>query len=441
MGLVLTLIGVFVYERTQGDLDRQIDRELSARLAGVLAIVRDDGDDLGDPEQDPLGRVDAEGVVQVLGPDGEVADATASQLDVTPLVAEPELAGLLAGEAVNLPAAATALDDPLRIVGARTQDDGVPYVALVGASLAARNDALESLARLLLIGGPVALLIATAAGYWLATAALRPVESMRRQAMEISEKEPGLRLPVPRARDEIADLGETLNAMLTRLEHALEHERRFVADASHELRTPLAILRAEVELALEEGQDPAELRAALLSVGDETDRLAKLAEDLLVVARSEEGQLPVALQRVSVAELCARVTGRFSARERGSTPIPVRDVNGLVVRGDPLRLEQALSNLVENALKYGGEPVEVAVSEAGDQLEFHVLDRGQGFSPEMLDRAFDRFARSDRTGPRAGAGLGLAIVEAIARAHGGSAHADNREGGGADVWFAVPRRD
>lgn len=437
MVLVLTSVGVFVYERTRSDLDRQIDRELSARLAGVVAIVRDDGDDLGDPEQDPLGRVDAEGVVQVLGPNGDVADATATQLKRTPLVARATLVRLLDGDAVNVEVTG-AFEERLRLVGARTQDDGVRYATLVGASLEARDDALASLATLLLIGGPIALLFATGAGYWVATAALRPVEAMRRRATEITEQEPGRRLPIPRARDEIASLGETLNEMLSRLEAALARERRFVSDASHELRTPLSILKAEVDLALEAGEDPGELRAALLSVGEETDRLSQLAEDLLVVARADEGRLPIELKDVSVAELSRRVAARFGARERDADRLLVADADGLVVRGDPLRLEQALSNLVDNALRYGRDQVRVEARPREDRLELHVLDRGAGFPPALLDRAFERFARSDQCGARGGAGLGLAIVDAIARAHGGAAHAANRPGGGADVWVSLP---
>jgi signal transduction histidine kinase len=438
MALVLTGVGALVYERTRSDLDRQIDRELAARLAGAVAIVRDDGDDLGDPVQDPLGRVDAEGVVQVLSPSGDVADATASQLAGTPLVGAEALGSVLAGESVNVDVRGDLIDQRLRLVGAQTKDDGVRYVVLVGASLESRDDALASLARLLLIGGPIALLIATAAAYWVATAALRPVESMRRGAAEISDEDPGRRLPIPSARDEISDLGETLNQMLARLEGALARERRFVADASHELRTPLSILRAEVDLALEEGTDPVEPRAALLSVGEEADRLSQLAEDLLIVARADQGQLPIAQREVGVAELTERVVTRFAARERDRERLIVAYGGDAVVQGDPLRLEQALSNLVDNALRYGAGEVRLKARSAGDRLELHVVDRGAGFSQELLARAFDRFARADHPEARGGAGLGLAIVEAIAHAHGGSAHAANRQGGGADVWISLP---
>ena len=157
------------------------------------------------------------------------------------------------------------------MIAARSQDDGVRYAIIVGASLQERDQALASLSRLLLIGGPIALLLAALAAYWVARAALGPVDAMRRRAAEISDDDPGQRLPVGPADDEISELATTLNSMLAGLEEAIERERRFVADASHELRTPLTILKAEIDLALEEGRSPSELRSALVSGGEEVD--------------------------------------------------------------------------------------------------------------------------------------------------------------------------
>jgi hypothetical protein len=169
MVVVLTAIGLFVYGRTDANFDARIKRELAARLAAVVAIVRDDGDDLGDPVQDPLGRVDSEGDVQVLGPDG-VVDATSDALRKAPLVTHADLRGLLDGRIEHVD-----VDGPgghMRVVAQRSQDDGVRYVAIVGASLAEHDRTLASLARLLLIGGPLALLISSLAAYFVAAAAL-----------------------------------------------------------------------------------------------------------------------------------------------------------------------------------------------------------------------------------------------------------------------------
>ena len=336
MAIVLAAVGAFVYERTAHDLDRQIDRELSARLAGVIAIVRDDGDDLGDPTMDPLGRIDAEGAVQVLGPNRDVVDATADELLSAPLLTADQLDQLIAGTAASFDVDDPAGDGRLRVVGTRTRDDFVRYYPLVAASLDSREETLDSLATLLLIGAPLALLLASLAAYGVATAALRPVEAMRREAASISDERSGRRLSVSASGDELDRLGGTLNEMLDRLEGALARERRFVGDASHELRTPLAILKAEIALALEQGRSPDELRAALRSVGEETDRLTRLAEDLLVLARAADGALPVRREPLELLDLVGRVAGRHDGSRIELDVDPA-----LVVAADPARLEQA----------------------------------------------------------------------------------------------------
>ena len=330
-------------------------------------------------------------------------------------------------------------DDPARLLATRARAAQRDLVVVVGTPLDDRDDALKNLATLLLIGGPIALLLAALAGYGVAAAALRPVERMRRQAAAIQAAAPGQRLSVPPADDEIRRLGETLNEMLGRLEAGIERERRFVADASHELRTPLAVLKAELDLALAGERDVAELQSALRSASGETDRLVSLAEDLLVLARVEHGRLPIRLEEVRVAELLARVAARFTrqADERGAELV-IAPAHEITVSADPLRIEQALGNLIDNALRHGGSHIVVAAVLSAGRLELHVTDDGRGFPPDFIEDAFERFTRADAARGRGGAGLGLAIVATIAQAHGGDAAALNRDEGGADVWIAVP---
>jgi signal transduction histidine kinase len=212
-----------------------------------------------------------------------------------------------------------------------------------------------------------------------------------------------------------------------RLRAALERERVFVADAGHELRTPLAILRAELELAQRPGRTREELMDAVRSAAEEADRLSALAEDLLVIARADDGQLPLRPATLRAGEVLRAVAARFPGRAAAAG----EDVE---LRADPDRLQQALGNLVDNALRHGGTHVELAAERVDGSVELHVRDDGPGFPPELLDAAFDRFTR----GARGGSGLGLAIVDLIARAHGGEAGALNRPGGGADVWISLP---
>jgi signal transduction histidine kinase len=264
---------------------------------------------------------------------------------------------------------------------------------------------------------------------------------MRSRAAEISAAEPDRRLPVPPTRDEVARLGTTLNQLLDRLGEALEHERAFVADASHELRTPLAILRTELELALAEGRSPEELRAALSSAAEETDRLSQLSEDLLTIAQTERGELPLRLSRLSLAEAFDGVSRRFSRRAQdGGRPIEASAPSSLLLDADRLRLDQAIGSMVDNALRYGAGPIDLEARAEDGTVEIHVLDRGEGFSEEFLGRAFERFSRSASGSRDGGSGLGLAIVRTVARAHGGDAHVANRPGGGADVWLTLPAR-
>jgi len=226
-----------------------------------------------------------------------------------------------------------------------------------------------------------------------------------------------------------------LNEMLDRLERALRRERTFVADASHELRTPLALLKTELELALRTPRSQVELEQALRSAAAETDRLAQLAEDLLVLARSDQGRLPLRRAPVSVRNVLSGVAARFERRaEEAGRGIEVDAVDGLVVPADAVRLEQALGNLVENALRHGEGSIRLSAVEADGRVELHVLDEGRGIPPDFVPRAFERFTRANESRTGAGAGLGLAIAQVIAKAHGGSAHVS-----GADVWLSIPK--
>jgi signal transduction histidine kinase len=286
----------------------------------------------------------------------------------------------------------------------------------------------------------VAVLLASGLGYLLATAGLRPVEAMRRRAREVSLSDGGGELlPLPAARDEIRRLGETLNEMLDRLRRSFERERRFVADASHELRTPVAVIKAELEAALRAGDHDSQVRAALVAALEECDHLAQLAEDLLVVARAAEGELPVRREPVAIRPLLEGVRERFDdrARERGRE-IRVDGAGDLSVEADEFRLRQALGNLVDNALRYGEGEIVLSSRRPPDAaaLELDVSDQGPGFEPALAERAFERFARGDEARTRGGTGLGLAIVRAIAEAHGGGA--EIVAGDGAVVRIRLP---
>ena len=313
-----------------------------------------------------------------------------------------------------------------------------PLTLVIARSVSAREEALHHVLGDFLLAGPILVLLAALAGYGLAAGALRPVDAMRRRADAISASTPEHRLPVPEGQDELTRLATTLNTMLDRLQDALAHERRFVADASHELRTPLALLRTELELALRRPRSAAELERAVRSAFEETERLSSLAEDLLILARSDEGGLPIRRADVSAFELLQRVADRFARRtdEEGQTlTVEPTDIQ---LDADPVRLEQALGNLVDNSLAHEARAVRLSARERNGVVELHVID--DGFPADFVDRAFDPFSRANEARSTVGTGLGLAIVDAIARAHGGTAGAANRAEGGADVWLALQAR-
>ncbi len=400
MALVLAVTGAFLYLRLQDSLDETIDESLQARALDVATGV-ERGAMLG-----PAGEAD-ERFAQVLDESGGVVAASGSPELETTAVLEPAAVANIASSGASWRElnSVPGISGRARVLAVPFEAEGGTLVAVVGAALDDRNETLHGFLVVLLVVGPVALLVMSGVGYGLATAALRPVESMQSEAAAISASEPGRRLPLPRAHDEIHRLGETLNAMLGRLEDALERERGFVADAGHELRTPLANLRAELELALRRPRTEAELVRAVRSASEEAERLAHLAEDLLLIARSDQGQLPLRREEIAAGELLQSVADRFGERmDAAHRTIGVDAPALLVVDADRARLEQALGNLVENALVHGEGSVLLSAAPVNGDVELHVTDAGRGFPPAFLPHAFDRFSSADAA--RTGAGHG-----------------------------------
>jgi signal transduction histidine kinase len=436
MALVLGATGVFVYLHFSSELDATINAGLRSRASDVVSLVKEADSGLGEGSQGLVGP--EESFAQVLNASGRVTDSSPA-VGGQVLLTRSELKRALHRPLYLDRGPLLGQADGSRLLAMPVRARGRKQVVVVGTSTGARDESLTDLAQLLLIGGPFALLLASLAAYGVAAAALKPVEAMRARAAQISAAEPDQRLPVPPTKDEVARLGKTLNEMLERLGEALEHERAFVADASHELRTPLAILRTELELALAAGRSREELRAALASAAEETDRLTQLSEDLLTIAQTVRGELPLRLAQMDLVDALEGVARRFSRRaEEAERRIELSAPPSLMLDADRLRIDQAVGSMVDNALRYGDGPIELRSSVEAHSVEIHVLDSGGGFPPEFLGRAFERFSRASSSNRDGGSGLGLAIVRTVARAHGGDAHAANREGDGADVWLDLP---
>jgi two-component system OmpR family sensor kinase len=434
MLLVLVVTGLFVYLRFRSELDRTINQNLHTQAEALLPLLGRSEEGLKAAGQSAFFH-GHESFVQVLDSSGRVLAAT-SQLRTRSLLTANQLQAALRGPRLLTRAPTPPLTEGSRLlITPATSAGGGRVVLIVGSTLDERDSALSNLAVLLAIVGPIALIIASGIGYGLASAALAPVELMRRRAAAVSASNPGRRLPLPAADDEVRRLGSTLNEMLDRLEESMARERSFVANASHELRTPLATLKTELDLALRRERSVEELRDALRSADADVDRLSALADDLLVLARADEGRLSVHPAPTDVAELLHRVRDRFDPAHEH---VRVIEPGGLTIVADRERLEQALDNLVENAGRYGSGEIRLSASPRDGGVELHVCDDGPGFPASFIDRAFERFTRADpgRGGP--GAGLGLSIVRTIAQGHGGDAGAANRPSGGADVWIFIP---
>ncbi|MBS1679623.1 MAG: HAMP domain-containing histidine kinase [Actinobacteria bacterium] len=437
IAVVLGGTGFFVYLQFRHDVDTAVDAGLRSRADELAAVVRQENTTLAAHQQHLVGKTDS--FAEVLDPSGRVLDssqAIGNEDLLDPAQLKAAAAGPIFVNRGSLPGGDS--EGGVRLLAAPVQAPAGERIVVVGTSTESRDESLVDLEQLLLVALPAALILASAAGYWVAAAALRPVEAMRARAEEISTAAPDERLPVPATRDEVARLGETLNEMLARIGDAMERERAFVADASHELRTPLAILRAELDLALAQGRSPDELRAALASAAEETDRLTQLSEDLLTIAQTERGELPLRLETVRIGDTFETVERRFARRAaEAGRRIEAGDGGELELRADWLRLDQAIGTLVDNALRYGAGTITLSARRTDGTAEVHVTDEGRGFPPEFLPRAFERFSRAPgvRDG---GSGLGLAIVATVAEAHGGSAHAANRPDGGADAWLVIP---
>jgi two-component system, OmpR family, sensor kinase len=421
MAVVLAAVGLFVYQRVATELLGTVDQTL-------VAQAREEGDG---------GHVDADTgggatLGQLFGPRGQLLHSQPATL--RPLVEREVVAKALSEGHVWLDRRLSQPKGEWRVLAEPARSG---QVAVVARSLGPRSESLDHLRHELLLFLPLALLAASLGGYALAAGALRPVEVLRRRAEAVTPGEPS-RLPVPPAGDEISRLALTLNEMLARLHAAFEHEQRFVADASHELRTPLALLRTELDLALRRPRSREELESALRSAAEETQRLSRLADDLLLIARADQGRLPIRRETVSASELLEDAATRFAHRAGSVGRELLVEPTALQLDADPLRVGQALVNLVDNALVHGAGPVELAAVERDGFVELHVRDGGPGFPAGFRQRAFDRFSRADEARSRGGSGLGLSIVELVARVHGGGVGLAERPSGGADVWISLP---
>ncbi len=435
---VLVGAAVVIARSTESDLVARVDDQL--RGAQVpLGRLRGPG-----PEGDgPLSSLFV-GVVRGDTIQTRLAPNVTGE-DALPAIPVDQVAAVASDGRARLFTVGTTEGDGRFRVLARLQRD---TVVVLGLPLADVDAAVDRLVRVEALTTLAVLAVLGLVTWWVVRLGVWPVQRMTKTAAAIADGDLSQRVPGVVSGTEAGELGEALNTMLGRIEHAFAEQgrsearlRQFVADASHELRTPVTTIRGYAELYRSGGlRGPGELDAALRRTEEEARRMGDLVEDLLLLARLDQGR-PLARGPVDL-DLLARDAARDSAAVDPDHPVAAVAAGGVVVEGDADRLRQVVSNLVGNARVHTppGTPVEVRTSREGERAVLEVADEGPGMAPEVADRAFERFFRADpgRSRDHGGTGLGLAIVRAIVEAHGGTVALVAPPGRGTTVRVELP---
>jgi len=328
-----------------------------------------------------------------------------------------------------------------RVMIRRRTTNGQEYLIAVGAPLDETLEQWRTLLKACLIGIPLALVLAVAGGLWLGRHGLQPLTKMAADAQAITTETLDRRLTVPSATTELERLATSFNHVLERLGSALATQRRFMADASHELRTPVSIMRTAADVTLSQPvRDEEDYREALATVSQQTSRLTRLVDDMLVLARADAGGYPVIMAPVDLTGVVHDCIRELSVRADDKAIAIRSELEPIALRGDEALLRRMLSNLLGNALTYTprGGTVTVTLARSDDGVVLRVADTGPGIAPEDRERVFERFVRLDAARTTGSAGLGLAIARWVAEAHGGGVRILSSGPGGSVFAATLP---
>jgi two-component system, OmpR family, sensor kinase len=437
LAAIVVVLGTFIVLQLRSDLQTKTDRDLQRSAAQIDRAFTRDG--VRDFFEESRTLLPADGAAQILDSTGRVLHTFGGVAAAKAMVSPAGRAAALAGDRRAYTVTVGRDHAHYRALALRA---GRSDLVVVGESLAHDEDAVERVLVLLLLAGPAALAATALGGWWLARKALVPVGRMTAKAEQIGIDRLDERLAVPRVDDEVGRLAVTLNAMLDRLEQGVRDKQRLIADASHDLRTPLAVMRAELDVSLRgDGLSP-DAREVLGSVREEVDRMTRTVGNLLTLAALDEDRLELLTTRVRLDEAigaAARPLGPLAAAKGVRLSVAGEPVEA---RADPQRLHQALTNFIENAIKYSHPQQEVEVTSwrRDSEVGVTVTDHGPGIPADARTRVFDRFYRVDGARGReaGGSGLGLAICSEVAKAHGGRVWVDSEIGEGSAFSLALP---
>ncbi|HUK17811.1 MAG TPA: heavy metal sensor histidine kinase [Bryobacteraceae bacterium] len=441
--LLFLAFGAFLYEFLSRALLNRVDNTLASQARTAAAMFGDEMDE----EQGDIFKA-AQGVTVNLKMDNRVAILSGWQiLSSTGPVFQRELEAIRArsaapeGQVLALPKLGKH-GERAALLDATARGQTVLVLALADLDPVAAS--LAEVRQLLWLAMPLLVALAALGGYWLASRGLAPVGWMAEQARRITGSNLDTRLDIGHASHELETLAASFNELLGRLDQSFQGMRRFVADASHELRTPIAIIRGEADVALSRERAPAEYRASLAIVLDETRRLSRLVDDLLNLARADAGHVRLRMEDFYfndlMAECCRSVQPLAHAR---SIHLECQAAGDVAFRGDQDLLRRLVVNLLDNAIRYTprGGKVSAALEGEGPQLRIAISDTGCGIAAEAAPHVFERFYRADKGRSRedGGFGLGLAIVKWIAESHRGSVDLLSQPGAGSTFTVRLPR--
>ncbi|MCE7986402.1 MAG: HAMP domain-containing protein [Caldilinea sp. CFX5] len=421
----LVLFGLFVYVIMAYNLRLVIDETLQAVATQLIVEVEQGGrlpieDIIEEPQYQRLREQGFSVLVQDVA-----GNATQGHGPYTSLLKPVEnfTAALQPGRFSTMRDPQT--NDTIRVYGAQiVSDQGIEGFVQIARNLNDVGDTLRLLFITLLISGPLLIVVAGISGYFLAAQALQPIDAITRTARAISAQDLSARLHLPATEDEVGRLATTFDSMLARLENAFRRERQFTADASHELRTPLAAMQTIISGTLTRRRTTEEYEQALGDLGHEVERLRTLTDGLLQLARSDIKEALAKAEEVDLAFLLKDVIDSLQplAEEKGLTIIDRTPDEGLIVHGDSDSLIRLFVNLIDNAIKYTceGSITIAAKTPTAGAIAVTISDTGVGIAPEHLPHIFNRFYRVEKARSTRGIGLGLAIAQAIAQAHGGA---------------------
>lgn len=447
-GLLLLLLvgfGLFLYASFRAQLYRTLDDSLRLNAEQMLASLENED---GQPRLErggyaSFGLSNEDDLARLVSPSGAILGERSSRTVPIPTLSIRDGGGLFTVPYIDREDGEAGADqDVLRLLSVPVVVEGRTLAYLqVGRDLEPLREILGRLLTLLLLAGPAVIVIAAAGGYWLAGRALAPIEAIRQRAASLSAQDLSQRLDMSLPDDEVGRLAHTFNEMLERLDESFRRQRRFTADASHELRTPLAVIQGEVDVTLEQPRTQADYVEALASIGDESERMSRLINELLLLARSDADELPLHCEALDLADLLRVLAGELQAQARATDVNLTVDLpQPLPVYADADRMLQLFINLLENAFTYAsGSRVILSGRRRAAAVVISVADSGPGIAPEHLPHLFERFYRVDKARSRksGGSGLGLAIVQEIVQAHRGEIAVESSEHRGTvfTVWL------